>query len=148
MTYEKINRLWDLKKLIRANEERLEELDAMLKPSIGRIDGMPRGTSAYNKLEELTLRVLELKGLIHKNTLDYIDEEIEIEAFIASIDDYTDRLILTYRFLPIGNAPRPTWRQVAYCVGGGNTPDAVRKRAFRLLEKSEKYQNSKMRSDT
>jgi hypothetical protein len=148
MTYEQINKLWVLRKLIQTNEERLKELEADLLPGIGRTDGMPRSGTAYNKLEDLTLRAIELKGLIHRHILDYYDEEIEIRKFIASVDDYIDRLILEIRFIPKGNSPRPTWRQIAFEIGGRNTPDAVRKRAFRLLEKSEKYQLPKKQDDT
>lgn len=133
MTYEKIKQLRTLKKMIRINEERLEELEARLAPGIGKVTGMPRAGTSQNMIEELVPKIIELKGLIHHYTMEYYDLEIEIESFIATVSDIVDRLILILRFLR-----GCSWRKVATEIGGGNTPDSVRKRAFRILKNSEK----------
>ena len=132
MTYDQINNLRALRPLIRNNEERLAEIEARLDPGIMKMDGMPRNNSAKSMIESLMPQIIELKGLIHKQNMEYIDTEIEIEKYIASVQDYTDRLILTLRFIR-----GMSWREVASRVGGGNTSDSVRKRAFRLIEKNK-----------
>ena len=132
LTYDQINNLRALRPLIRNNEERLAEIEARLDPGIMKMDGMPRNNSAKSMIESLMPQIIELKGLIHKQNMEYIDTEIEIEKYIASVQDYTDRLILTLRFIR-----GMSWREVASRVGGGNTSDSVRKRAFRLIEKNK-----------
>ena len=132
MTYDQINNLRALRPLIRNNEERLAEIEARLDPGIMKMDGMPRNNSAKSMIESLMPQIIELKGLIHKQNMEYIDTEIEIEKYIASVTDYTDRLILTLRFIR-----GMSWREVASRVGGGNTSDSVRKRAFRIIEKNK-----------
>ncbi len=55
----------------------------------------------------------------------------EICDYIDNVDDCLTRLILFERYIK-GNS----WTAVAHTVGGGNTPDSVRKIAERHLAKS------------
>ncbi len=52
--------------------------------------------------------------------------------FIDSIEDSLTRQVFEYRY-----SKCMTWQQVAYCIGGGNTGDGVRKIAERYLKKIE-----------
>jgi hypothetical protein len=55
-------------------------------------------------------------------------ESVNLERYIAGIEDSLTRLIFTYRF-----AMGLSWTQVANSVGGSNTPEGVRKRVDRYL---------------
>ena len=50
-------------------------------------------------------------------------------AYIAKIDDALTRQVFMLRYIE-----KCTWRQVAQRIGGGNTPEGVRKRHTRYLK--------------
>ncbi len=55
----------------------------------------------------------------------------DIEKFIDDIPDSVTKKIFKYKYL-IGKQ-RPTWKQVAILIGGGNTAMGVRQRVSRYL---------------
>ncbi len=67
---------------------------------------------------------------------EYKKQSAEIEDFINNIGDMVTRRI--FKLMYIKGDRRPSWSRVAYLVGGGNTPDSVRKIHSRFLKKSLK----------
>ena len=65
---------------------------------------------------------------------EYKKQSAEIEDFINNIGDMVTRRI--FKLMYIKGDRRPSWSRVAYLVGGGNTPDSVRKIHSRFLKKS------------
>lgn len=57
-----------------------------------------------------------------------------IENFIYDIEDSLTRRIFEYRY--IKGSKQPTWREVAFRIGGGNTADSVRKSHERFFYKN------------
>lgn len=57
----------------------------------------------------------------------------EIEKYIGSVDDSLTRQVLYERYIRC-----KTWAAVACAVGGGNTPDSVRKISERYLARCAK----------
>lgn len=55
-----------------------------------------------------------------------------IEKFIDDIEDSETRRIFSYRYLD--GKVRPSWQWIAFKIGGNNSADAVRKRAYRYIE--------------
>ena len=64
----------------------------------------------------------------------YRREAAEVEAFVKGIDDTVTRRI--FELMYINGDRRPGWSRVAYLLGGGNTPEGMRKRHNRFLKKS------------
>lgn len=67
---------------------------------------------------------------------EYKKQSAEIEDFINNIGDMVTHRI--FKLMYIKGDRRPSWSRVAYLVGGGNTPDSVRKIHSRFLKKSLK----------
>lgn len=63
----------------------------------------------------------------------YRHEAAEVESFVKGINDTVTRRIFEIRY--IKGERRPSWNRVAYLLGGGNTPDGVRKNHDRFLKK-------------
>lgn len=59
--------------------------------------------------------------------------KLDIESFVANIDDSLTRRIFEYRYIK-GKA-LPTWQSVAIKIGGGNTSDSIRKAHERFLKR-------------
>ena len=100
MTLKDLSQLYHLNREIEMDQRRLEELE---------------------KDQSCTQEVRCLRNIIEAKHQQCLYERIRIERYIAEIDDSFLRQIFTYRF--INGLP---WRQVAACVGGGNTEDSVR----------------------
>ena len=132
MTLKNLSKLYYLKRQIALDKARLAELEAKLQPGGAGLDGLPRSSSVRDSTGELVPRIVDLKNRIEMRLRKYEEEEIVIEKYIDSIDDYCIRLILFYRFVEL-----KTWNSVAMSIGGGNTEDSVKKACYRFLRKSE-----------
>ena len=77
-------------------------------------------------------RLRRLRHKLNKRMEQLIKQRELLETYIASIDDSMIRLILTLRYVE-----GLSWRQVAHRIGGGNTPDSVRKMHDRFLKGGE-----------
>ncbi len=69
-----------------------------------------------------------LQGEIIKRQAICMKELTRLEKYITQIDDSLTRRIFVYRFINGMN-----WIQVARAIGGGNTPDSVKKRCQRYV---------------
>lgn len=100
-------------------------------------EGLPESTSSYAEEGRLAHAIAELKVLkkftimtnrTFNSRLNKLKKE---ELYDPEIDDSFLRQVFTYRF--ISGLP---WRQVAACIGGGNTEDGCRKAVKRYLEQN------------
>lgn len=82
-------------------------------------------------------RLKRLKRKLKRRLEELIEKREKIEEYINSIDDSMIRMILTLRYVN-----GLSWRQVAKRIGGGNTPDSVRKCHDRFLKGSEEIDKS------
>lgn len=113
MTLRELSQLYYLNREIEMDRLRLQELEH----------------DSHRSQEVNTLSdILEAK---HRQCLS---ERTRIEQYIAGIEDSLLRQIFTYRF--VNGLP---WRQVAACVGGGNTEDSVRMLCKRHLAAEPKH---------
>jgi len=108
MTMQKLTQLIWLKKEIELDERRLRMLEAQEN----------RGDP---ELTALAAAVREKRELCRR-------EQVALEQYILQIDDSFTRQLFVYRYMYGMN-----WVQVAFAVGGGNTPDAVKKRCQRWV---------------
>ena len=130
MTVRELSRLYYLHKLIDRDSEKLAELEAKLQPGGASIDGMPRNHNGENKIESIVPLIIELKAHIAERQEQCIREQIEIEKYIQTVEDYQIRLIISYRFIDL-----LSWQQVACRIGGNNTEDSVKKAFYRYIKK-------------
>lgn len=133
MTLKELSKLYYLNKLIERDTMRIEELEARLGPGSMNLSGMPRNPSPKNMFEETEILLLEVQNRLRKEQEEYIRERIVLEEYMRTVEDYQVRLILTYRFVDLMN-----WRQIAFRIGGNNTEDSVKQRAYRFIKDSQK----------
>lgn len=130
MTLKELSQLYYLRKEIESDNERLLRLQSeVLSYGTPDLSGMPRGGTGENRLERLIAEIVDLERIITDKLVDCVAERVKLERYIASVDDSLTRQILTLRF--VENEP---WYKVALDVGGGNTAEGVKKRAYRSIK--------------
>lgn len=92
-----LNKLYWIKKEIRTIEEQIKELTIL---SSVQISDMPKGGSNItSSVERFTEKLLSLKGKLESKRLEYIEERIKMEDFLATIEDSEISLIARMRFI-------------------------------------------------
>ena len=92
-----LNKLYWIKKEIRTIEEQIKELTIL---SSVQISDMPKGGSnTTSSVERFTEKLLSLKGKLEAKRLEYIEERIKMEDFLATIEDSEISLIARMRFI-------------------------------------------------
>ena len=92
-----LNKLYWIKKEIRTIEEQIKELTIL---SSVQISDMPKGGSNItSSVERFTEKLLSLKGKLEAKRLEYIEERIKMEDFLATIEDSEISLIARMRFI-------------------------------------------------
>lgn len=131
MTLKELSQLYYLNREIEMDKKRLLELEARAVSCSSDLSGMPRSSGVGDRVGRYAAEIVDLKGIIEAKLQQCIYERNRLERYISSIDDSLLRQIFTYRF--INGLP---WRQVAACIGGGNTEDGCRKAVQRYLERN------------
>ena len=132
MDIKKINSIIDLRQEVEMLEKEIEK-----RKNNSYIKGVVTGFSKTNKINNPTLQYsleeLELPMLIerleeHKEKC--LNEIEKLTNFILNIEDVYIRKICTLRYIyGVRN-----WSRIALEMGGGNTPDGVRKAHDRYLK--------------
>lgn len=132
----------DLIREIREVKERIEKTEAeirkleeegvvtdMVKGGEGGIQhfsitGFPYGD--YSKKKTL---LYTRKSILHSLESEIEQSLNDVHEFVAGLEDSRDRRIVTMRVID-----KMSWKQIAICMGGGNTAEGVRQIYHRLLE--------------
>jgi len=88
-------------------------------------------------LPDYERRVQRLRNKLKHRMDELIKEREKLEEYINGIQDSQIRIILTLRYVK-----GYSWRQIANQIGGGNTPDSVRKMHDRFLKGSVTFDKS------
>ncbi len=131
MTLKELSQLYYLNREIEMDKQRLEELERKSLSGERKLTGMPRGGDAVDKVGRYAAEMADLRGIIEAKRLLCMHERNRLERYISDIEDSLLRQIFTYRFIN-----GLSWRQVAACIGGGNTEDSVRMLCNRYIEKT------------
>ena len=131
MTLQELSQLYWLNREIELDVRRLRELQERALPGSQVIAGMPHALGVTDRVGEYAAEIADLQGIISAKYQQCLYERSRLERYISGIDDSLLRQIFTYRF--INGLP---WRQVAACIGGGNTEDGCRKAVKRYLERN------------
>lgn len=128
MNMKELSQLYYLNREIEMDQRRLRELEAKALPGAQVLAGMPNSTDTVDRVGDCAAEITDLRGIIEAKHQQCLYHRSRLERYIAGIEDSFLRQVFTYRF--INGLP---WRQVAACVGGGNTEDSCRKAVKRYV---------------
>lgn len=137
MTKKELSQLYYLKKEIREQQQRLEELETAATVCTAKITGLPHGTGINDKICKYAAQIADLRGILDLNLKKCFYELNRINRFIASVQDSEMRIILTLRY--INNL---SWQKVAEQIGEYDEQYPRKKhnvflRKYKLDEKDE-----------
>ena len=130
MTKKELSQLYYLKKEIKEQQRRLKELEILATSCTANVTGLPNGTGVSDKIVNYATEIADLKSLLDLNLKKCFYELNRLDRFIQSIDDPLLRQIITYRFIN-----GYSWAKISYTIGGNNTPDGLRIKMMRFLDK-------------
>ena len=130
MTKKELKNLYYLKKEIKEQQKRLEELESLATNCTAKITGLPNGNGVSDKIANYATEIADLKSLLDLNLKKCFYELNRLDRFIQSIDDPLLRQIIAYRFIN-----GYSWAKISYTIGGNNTPDGLRIKMMRFLDK-------------
>ncbi len=110
---------------------RLQTLEARALPGAQAVTGLPHSNGVTDIVGDCAAEIADLRGIIEAKQRQCLYERNRLERYIASIPDSLLRQIFTYRFIS-----GLSWRQVAACVGGGNSAGNVRMLCYRYLKQA------------
>ena len=132
MTRAELERIYDIGRIIRQDEEALERLRASLyHPGHQNLTGMPGGGGDGDRVSEGVIRLDALISRIEAEHAELERIRAEVYAFCMEIEDIHIRGIVADRFFNLCE-----WREVARRAGGGNTEDSVSKAYYRWAAKA------------
>lgn len=131
MTKKELSQLYYLKKEIKQQQRRIAELEAVATNCSTNITGLPSGNGVSDKIGDYAAQIADLKALLDLNLKKCFYELNRLDRFIQSVEDPLLRQILTCRFVN-----GYSWRKIACTIGGPNTPDGLRIKMMRFLERS------------
>lgn len=127
MTRRELSQLYYLRREINSDRERLTKLEVAA-TSASPSNGGGRGSGTPTDRTALAVEIAALKDLIYEKICREEKELLRLMNYISGVEDSLTRQILTARFVDNLN-----WVAIAVRVGGGNTPEMVRKRCYRFL---------------
>ena len=129
MTIKELSQLYYLNREIERDKRRLAELETGAQSCTANITGMPHGSGLSDKIGNYAAEIADLRGIIDANISRCWYDLNRLKRYITGIDDSLTRQILTLRFVN-----GLSWVQVAYSIGGDNTPDGVRMIVTRYIK--------------
>ena len=130
MTKFELNRHLELVQQLEHCREMLATLEAAAGPRAQRLDGMPHAPGIRDGVGDLAAEIADTKAEIEGLQAEIARSEAAAAAWIGAIEDMQTRLIFRLRYIR-GFA----WKEVAALIGGGNTAQSVKIRAYRYLAK-------------
>lgn len=129
MTRKDLSQLYYLKREIRSDEQRLQDLKDAATKITQSMTGMPSSGKKSDKTA-IAAEIADLEEIIRSKNRMCVAHYNQIMRFVAKIDDSLMRQIVVHR-----NVDLMKWRDIAQKIGGGNTEDSVRKAYERYMEK-------------
>ena len=138
MTKKELSQLYYLKKEIRQQQKRLQELENAATSCTAKITGMPHGMGINDKISKYAAQIADLKGLLDLNLKKCFYELNRINRFIESVEDSEMRMILTLRYIQ-----NLSWQKVAFAIGEYDE-QYKRRRHNTLLKRYKLYENDEL----
>ena len=128
MTLQDLNGHLDMVLQLQDARESLENMQAKILGA-QQYDGMPHAHEASRKTEQFAALLGQQKEEVQRLEKIVNRSEVEVKAFIGTIDDSKTRLIFRLRFLC-----GCKWEDVAELMGGRNTEKTVSMACYRYLQ--------------
>lgn len=112
MTKKELSQLYYLKKEIKEQQRRLDELETAATACTAKITGLPSGRGISDKIGNYAAQIADLKGLLDLNLKKCFYELNRLDRYIQSVDDSQMRTILTLRYIQ-----GLSWQKIAYAIG-------------------------------
>mgnify|MGYP004660888659 CR=1 FL=1 len=129
MTKKELSQLYYLKKEIKEQQRRLDELETAATACTAKITGLPSGRGISDKIGNYAAQIADLKGLLDLNLKKCFYELNRLDRYIQSVDDPLIRQIILYRF-----ENNMSWNQIERAIGGNNSSESLRKKLYRYLK--------------
>lgn len=130
LTLERLNEHLELRNKLARAQEMVEAMRSRALPGAQVLTGMLHAPGVRDKIGDLTVEIVELTDRVNSIEAELKVDEMEILAWLQSIEDDYIRLMFRLRFIR-----RCTWGEVAQIIGG-NTADSVRMVCYRYLTKT------------
>lgn len=131
MTVNELSQLYYLNEECKKDERRLQRLRSRRGVHSQVLDDMPHGEGPRrSRDEDLTAEIVDLEHIMQARLALIQAERVRLERYISSIPDSLTRQIFEDRFVEL-----MTWNEVAQDIGGGSTPDRVKKICYRYLKR-------------
>lgn len=124
-----LRQLYYLKKEIKEQQRRIEELENLATKCTTTITGMPHGRGVSDKVGEYSVQLSDLKNLLELNIEKCFFELDKLDRCIQNVDDSLVRQIMTYRFVH-----GFSWVKISHVLGGYNSVDSLKKKLYRFLK--------------
>lgn len=131
VTKKELSQLYYLNREIEELQRRIEELECTATSTTSPITGMPSVHTVRDKLGDYAAEIADLKGILDLNMKKCFYEFNRLNRYIQGLGDSEMRMILSLRYVN-----GLSWQQIAFSIGGGNSEDGVKKKAYRFLKKS------------
>lgn len=134
MTKKELSQLYYLKKEIKEQQRRLEELETAATACTGKITGLPSGRGISDKICNYSAQIADLRGLLDLNLKKCFYELNRLNRYIQSVEDSEMRTILILRY-----SQGLSWQQIAQnmeVLGGGSTERKKHNRFLKLSRNS------------
>ena len=112
MTRKELSQLYYLKKEIKEQQRRLDELETAATACTAKITGLPSGRGISDKIGNYAAQIADLKGLLDLNLKKCFYELNRLDRFIQNVEDSQMRIILTLRYIQ-----GLTWQKIAFAIG-------------------------------
>ena len=129
MTKKELSQLYYLKKEIKEQQRRLDELETAATACTANVTGIPNGNGISDKVANYAAQIADLKGLLDLNLKKCFYELNRLDRYIQSVDDPLIRQIILYRF-----ENNMSWNQIERAIGGNNNSESLRKKLYRYLK--------------
>ena len=130
MTKKELKNLYYLKKEIVEEKKRIKELENLATSCTAKVTELTNKTEVIDRVGNYATEIADLKSLLDLNLKKCFYELNRLDRFIQSIDDPLLRQIIAYRFIN-----GYSWAKISYTIGGNNTPDGLRIKMMRFLDK-------------
>ncbi len=131
MTVKELQQLVYLEKIIRHEQERLNDLRASLSLRSPGLSDMPKAPGARDRIGDAVPDIVDQTAKIERDIRKYQDVCEQLRAYIDSVPFARIRLIMTLRFIDL-----KTWQEVADEIGEKETEYSVKKAVYRYLNDS------------
>lgn len=133
MNLHDLSQLYYLDKLIRRDEERLEQLRDQLTNISPKLSGMPSQPGPSDKTGEGIAEIVDLAKKIEEDRVRFEVEKAKLEQYLRNIEDTQTRLIFILRFVDL-----KSWTEIAAVIGGNNTEGSVKQTCYRYIKARKK----------